>query len=689
MASTEGDQREIDTSSGEIDTSSDQPGQVITPDQLEDVELSPPFERPPRPARAVGLMASSVWYVDPRVTGDGGDGSEADPWSLGHALKGARGGIHAGDTVLLRGGTYASSVGYTVQNVSAEAGAPVTFQAYPGEVPLIDGAIAAFQTPGNDAWVPDPEAPSGQNVWHSKELFASNRAPYLGMIELQGELITLATHIDRARLTSSEDRWTDNLTHYVGPGIAFKPDPSDATMGRIYIRLDNTSDEAQVGRDVVRIDDFDPRHHAIHIGAQQLLGLDIQASHLRFVGLHFRGHWGCWGVVVAGVRGLVFEDCVGEPQRFVARLGPAEDVRILGGSYTAHMPSSKWWASVVDLHTGSPAPAAPAKMAFDLGRSSQVEIGPSRRTGQRMLLRQFFDGMIASGPVRDVEVHGVWFDEIWDDTFTMTRDLRNVDYHDNLHYGAGPSRTDENEGTPDGSIHIHDNVIDTTIRPIFRHRGGHPGTPAVREAIAFSSHWPADSRALPWRLYHNTVVTGDQPGSDDQIGVGQFGLNRDPAQPRHEVYNNIYVVPSGQPVATRVSSISTVPGRGVEIYDGNCFFSNGAWTPAKPPYHPVHTSTSKPEKPDPGTWPLGAFRESQAVRDSQTYYRRCGWESSAIEANPLLDDAYLPVAPEAQVGSVDLSLTGWPGTEPYRAQRGARLTAPLPAGAIPESGGPR
>jgi hypothetical protein len=71
-------------------------------------------------------MASSVWYVDPRVIGDGGDGSEADPWSLGHAVNGAGRGIHAGDTVLLRGGTYASSVGYTVQNVSAEAGAPVT-----------------------------------------------------------------------------------------------------------------------------------------------------------------------------------------------------------------------------------------------------------------------------------------------------------------------------------------------------------------------------------------------------------------------------------------------------------------------------------------------------------------------------------------------------------------------------------
>ena len=90
------------------------------------------------------------------------------------------------------------------------------------------------------------------------------------MIELQGELITLATHLDRARLTSSEDRWTDNLTHYVGPGIAFKP--VDDKMGRIYIRLDNTSDEAQAGRDVVRIDDFDPSHHAIHIGATSCTG---------------------------------------------------------------------------------------------------------------------------------------------------------------------------------------------------------------------------------------------------------------------------------------------------------------------------------------------------------------------------------------------------------------------------------
>jgi hypothetical protein len=83
---------------------------------------------------------------------------------------------------------------------------------------------------------------------------------------------------------------------------------------------------------------------------------------------------------------------VGEPRRFVARLGRAEGVTILGGSYTAHA-VVEVVGSVVDIHTGSPAPAAPAKMAVrPSGRGRRRSKSGPRVTGQRMLLRQFLTG---------------------------------------------------------------------------------------------------------------------------------------------------------------------------------------------------------------------------------------------------------------------------------------------------------
>ena len=618
---------------------------------------------------------SNTWYVSPTREDTGGEGTLASPWSLRHACAGAMQKILPGDAIILRGGLYRSIAGYRVA-VSGTLGRPVTFSAFPGETPLVDGSIPDFLPAGNSAWEPVALSP-GHNVYRSVDAFDHRTARYGGFIALDGVLYSLAPHQDISRLQSDTHLRAFPAPHYLGPGLAYDP-----TTKRLYIRLDNSTPEAQQHRStVIQIPDADPRNHQIHIGPNDHFALTIVGSHLRFQGIHFRGHYGCW-FVQGSPTDLAFHDCAGEPYRFVARLGRATQVNIRGGTYHGHMHSSHWWVAYSDIKGDDEPAIGVRKCAFDLGATSNVELGPSTMTGQRMIIRQFFDGILAHGPLTNINVHGIWFDEMWDDAWQQVANISDVEYHDNIHFGAGPSRDGAvSQWTPDGSIYIHDNVIDTTIHPIFWFRGGRPETPAVREAIPFSGHevpGPSDP-ALPWKLYHNTVFTGSVAGHSE-LGSGPFGRNTTAGQPQHEVYNNIFVVLDGRPLARDFYATS-----GVEVYDGNCLWSAGQWAAKEGPYRFVHTSAGiLGLAPLPGVKSVAALKGSQAYTDSKWYYPP-GWENSSIEVDPELDRLYVPTAAAALTGAVDLTTKGWPGVTFYRAQRGAVLTALFPPAPPPDA----
>ena len=74
----------------------------------------------------------TTYYVAPGGN-DTWPGTDAQPWaSIDHAATV----MQAGDTVLIRGGEYYESV---ETRFSGASGAPITFQAYPGETPILDG----------------------------------------------------------------------------------------------------------------------------------------------------------------------------------------------------------------------------------------------------------------------------------------------------------------------------------------------------------------------------------------------------------------------------------------------------------------------------------------------------------------------------------------------------------------------
>ena len=72
-----------------------------------------------------------------------GDGSSGRPWNLATALSGGNGKVQPGDTVWLRGGTYAGQFRSTLTGTAA---APIVVRQYPGERAIIDGGGSTSDT---------------------------------------------------------------------------------------------------------------------------------------------------------------------------------------------------------------------------------------------------------------------------------------------------------------------------------------------------------------------------------------------------------------------------------------------------------------------------------------------------------------------------------------------------------------
>ncbi|HEU4563792.1 MAG TPA: hypothetical protein VFS05_04045 [Gemmatimonadaceae bacterium] len=115
----------------------------------------------PDSTSAPPVEAHSGWYVAPTGASTG-DGTSEHPLSLASALSGAGGRIQPGDTVWLRGGTYAGKFTSTLAGSSAQ---PVIVRQYPGERATVDGSI---DVTGDHVWFWDFEitssAPAPGNV---------------------------------------------------------------------------------------------------------------------------------------------------------------------------------------------------------------------------------------------------------------------------------------------------------------------------------------------------------------------------------------------------------------------------------------------------------------------------------------------------------------------------------------------
>jgi hypothetical protein len=215
-------------------------------------------------------------------------------------------------------------------------------------------------------------------------------------------------------------------------------------------------------------------------------------------------------------------------------------------------------------------------------------------------------------------------------------------------------------------------VIDTTTRLVFWGRLGSP-IPGSFESIPLSSHIGTvsdDGYTWPRKLYYNTIISGR---TTDEIHdyVGWFlgnatALNH---QARHEVLNNIFLVIDGKYGGRDFDATS-----GRENYDGNVYWGYGDDLHPVDKYpwqriHVIENDVSKVLHNEIRT--VRQLRASPAFVNSQVYYPP-GWECSGLSESPRLDRNYRPRAESCKKGAVNLTLSGWPGTEKkYEPWRGA------------------
>ena len=563
----------------------------------------------------------------------------------------------------VRGGTYSSQTGFKI-TVSGTPTNKVTFKQYTGETVILDGSIAEFTPIGNTAWEPYGTLSSSHNVYRSVNTFpVTGLIYYGGFIQIDGEWYSLAPHTSDADIVSDNHVWVDpHTSYYLGPGISQNKTVGSLDYGHLFIRLDNSTTQAQLGRSVTQISDPDPRNHELFLCSSSYFGLTITGSHLVIEDFAQINHFnGCFYMGTAGQTDVTIRNCGGRPVYFGARCGNIDGLTLDSCNFYAHMPSHKWWVAAGDIKGG---PAGHVrKLGLDLGLATHVEV-------VYCLFEEFFDGILATGTPanapHDVEIHSTTFYHIWDDAWQMYGNLYHINFHHNFCYGAGPSVDDTltaQANTDPGTVYIHHNVIDTTTRLVFWGRYGSPGA-GVRESIPLSSHGSPTVYTWPRKFYYNTIVTGQTVGGP-VVGWGLFGATATNSQATHEVYNNIFDVIDGRPGGRDFDATT-----GREIYDGNVYWHYQVDSPShfRSPWQLLHMS---PDITIHDTFTtVVELRASQAFLDSQTYYPP-GWESSGLSVDPQLDSTYKPQTASCQTGAVNLTTKGWPGTASYEAWRGA------------------
>ena len=234
----------------------------------------PPLREVPAPSeRALG--GGPHFFVDPLAGDDSQPGNEEEPWrTIGHAMAQ----LEAGDTLLLRGGSYHENV-YCAAAGTEEK--PITIRSYPGEQATIDGSLREFQENPASCWEP-----------LAKGEFRSVKA-YRNIRDVLGAFadsnIGLQTYWHHADLVAENELWIQDKETgtmapvYCGPGIWY-----DKQSGRIHCRLAHTHvDNPEVAN---YSGETDPRKVPMVIAPFASKPLEVdQAQHVRFQDLVIRG----------------------------------------------------------------------------------------------------------------------------------------------------------------------------------------------------------------------------------------------------------------------------------------------------------------------------------------------------------------------------------------------------------------
>lgn len=655
------------------------------------------------------------WFV----SADGnGNGSREDPWGLADLSGAALGSVNPGARIYLydTGGDYKTETGLTL-NFEGTADEPITIRNFPGHAPRLDGAIRAFVDSPATAWEPVSVGP-GHNVYRSTATYPTVAGAwyYGGHIEIDGELWPLAIHKDGPNSSYTTDDGTfalsrnsaylesdvhvrvkNGVSRYLGPGIAW-----NSLDSRIYIRLDPSSSLAQCGRAVKQVADLDPRNQPIYISRGERYGITVGGSHLIIPGLQIDNYYGITRFAGVDEIDVEFNNIKSAAFQYLGHRsgGANSDIRYNNCELDGRMVSEDWWVAFSDIKGDEQVADHNRKSAFSVSATELVTINGGH-------YNNCFDGFI--GEAHDVEFGGrVVFEHMWDDLNQNIASNTHINFGGGVRtelgvfcWGAGPSEDDSGSSieNPDAETnYFHDFVVDTTRHSVFEGRWGRDDFIGEFESIPHNRHGGHTDSAhwdQPRRFYNFTVITGGpvrpsahvnpvysldgltivsagrvQSHTSSYVGLSLFGSPANLSAGVHHVKNGIMKVLDSRPLARDL-----YPDGGREEWDGNLYFgwSSGV---TQSNYHGVASFVHLAGGVTNVAATVAPYINTAAGIYAATTGCPVPWEQHGVTMDPALDpDTLLPSAAGVHTGAVDLSGTGWPGTDDYVPKRGCRVPA--------------
>ena len=555
--------------------------------------------------------------------------------------------LSAGDTLLVRGGTYLESEVRIA--VSGTTNANIVVRSHPGETAILDAGFAQFRAAGNQDWSLHDQA---RSIWRSTATFAGvgQAFGYFGDADGGWRLVPYQSYAD---LAADTEDYRASSSYYCGPGVFWNN--SDQ---RIYIRTKRSRDQARFGLSVPT--NLDPRATPMFVFSQRsVLDVVSTARNLRIEGMELR-HGERIADLPNGSYGLTFRNCTMRPGQygFVVR-GGHRNLLCEAVTFRAGFPT---WMPRSDVKANNAVASVMQDAAFEFqGAVDSVEIGHCSFLGH-------FDGIDTYGTPTNFRVHHCDFDGIRDDAFEIATAGHHVRFDHNLVRRTTQGVSWNGSTAPSlanaGTKWIDHNVIDTSTEQFYG-RGDPlaqsyaywqgPDNDGMATGPAFSLHDTGSLNAPdPWKVYRNTFV-GSVDVDGEGLGVA-YGFSGANSTCPHEVFNNVFVMNGDQWILRRARTAD-----GSQAFDGNLYHRTGAQSST--PLLADFTGSNTRDFTS-----LYGFLTSSLWTQSRTHYS-VGWEASGVEGDPQLGTSYQPAANGlAATGAINLTSKGWPdaGAEPHR-----------------------
>ncbi len=602
------------------------------------------------------VTLATDYYVDGATGSNSNSGkSLTDPWaSIEYAIQQ----LVAGDNLFIRQGVYHESE-LLIDNAGTENDW-ITVQSWNNEKVMISGGLTEFSREGNFHWqLHDSE----RKIYRTVGSYDLEQVHgYLGDGDGHWKLVTYES-LD----TLSTDTETYNSSYpyyYVGPGLYYHTGER-----KIYIRLQHSYYQKQMGLALPAVQD--PNRIPLHLfDDNQVLIFADNARYLRFDGIDvgYQNHAlefksGAHHIDIRNAR------LTGGRYTVLIRDG-AHHIRLDNNRFPGHFPPWIARSDVKRPRNGRPAHLLQGSAIDIEGAARDIEITNNE-------FDYHFDAIDANGSSSNLKVNGNRFHRVRDDVLQLGSADWNVEVGNNIMTAVAAGVSWNGSGAPPadetGHIYIHHNIIDASEFQLYGRvdpdnelddKFDGPNGDGMATGRAFGMHSRSSiSGPAPWKIYNNTLIVSrdvDGRGTGAAYSIEQF----DPDKP-HEVYNNLFVQNWDHYIlrAARTHDSS-------QIFDGNLYHRSSTSQKTSKLYQIydrfegvyIHFHS------------LADFIGSASQKATQSYYPP-GWESSGIEANPLLDAQYRPGANSpALTGALDLSGRGWPGADgsPYRGALRAR-----------------